>query len=79
MENTKAECRKVLARINEYLDGEVSGDLYVEIEGHLARCLPCHQRAEFERMLKSFVGSRCHERNAPADLLRRIRNAIDDV
>jgi mycothiol system anti-sigma-R factor len=79
MENTKAECRQVLARLYEYLDGELETEVYVEIQSHLARCLPCHERAEFERVLKVFVGSTCKEKKAPESLLRRIRNALDDA
>ena len=79
MENTKAECRKILARLYEYLDGELPGEVYVEIQGHLARCLPCHERAEFERVLKIFVGTRCQERKAPDSVVQRIRNALDEA
>ncbi|MGQ9927676.1 MAG: anti-sigma factor family protein [Chloroflexaceae bacterium] len=34
-------CRKLLAQLNDYLDGELPADLCAELEYHLAGCPDC--------------------------------------
>ena len=37
----KYDCHQVLSQLNDYADGELSQDLCVELESHLARCEDC--------------------------------------
>lgn len=40
------ECRALLARLSEFLDGELPPGLCQEIEGHMAGCPPCRDVIE---------------------------------
>jgi mycothiol system anti-sigma-R factor len=79
MENAEKNCRQVLAELYAFLDGELDPPEGVAIEVHLARCVPCHKRADFERDLKVFIATRCRSSGAPQELLIRIRAALDDA
>ncbi len=54
-------CRKVLFRLNAYLDGELPGDFKCEVEEHLKTCRACRTRAESMRS----VGDRLDTLNVP--------------
>jgi mycothiol system anti-sigma-R factor len=66
------DCREVLDRLEIYLDGETQVDLEVAIQHHLQDCLPCLDRAEFERELRALVAAKCRD-CAPPGLLTRVR------
>ncbi|MCC6590009.1 MAG: zf-HC2 domain-containing protein [Bryobacterales bacterium] len=54
---TVNECKAVFARLSEYLDQELPGDLCERIEQHIAGCPPC---VEFVDSLKKSVNA-CRE------------------
>ncbi|MDQ3537806.1 MAG: mycothiol system anti-sigma-R factor [Actinomycetota bacterium] len=62
----------MLDRLEIYLDGETQVDLEVAIQHHLQDCLPCLDRAEFERELRALVAAKCRD-CAPPGLLTRVR------
>jgi predicted anti-sigma-YlaC factor YlaD len=35
------ECRKLLGSLSDYIDGDVSGELCLEIERHISECENC--------------------------------------
>ena len=39
--HSPAECRKILAELNDYVDDELAPDLCRELEAHLAGCRDC--------------------------------------
>lgn len=77
MENAETDCRAVLAKLYEYLDGEIAGEVCSAIQAHLGVCVDCHHRMDFEREFKFVVRTRCSEGRAPEEVLARIRAAIE--
>jgi anti-sigma factor (TIGR02949 family) len=65
------DCRDVVRRLHEYLDGECGEDLEATIRAHLADCPPCWDRADFEMEVRRVVASQCREK-APAALVQRV-------
>ncbi|MDP8969393.1 MAG: mycothiol system anti-sigma-R factor [Actinomycetota bacterium] len=65
------DCRKVLAELQRYLDGECPESLQRTVGRHLRDCLPCLDRAGFERELRAVVASTCRQA-APEGLLNRV-------
>lgn len=49
------DCKETLARVYEYLDGELTPERAKEVADHLGYCRGCYDRAEFERALKDLV------------------------
>ncbi len=73
----KPECREVLARLYEYLDGELDAAGSEQMRVHLDECRPCLSRFEFERLFHEYVQARVPRPKAreefKAGLLARIR------
>jgi anti-sigma factor (TIGR02949 family) len=65
-------CPEALARLDTYLDGEMTEAEIADVSAHLARCYPCGDRADFERHLREVVRS-CAAEVAPAGLLEKVR------
>jgi predicted anti-sigma-YlaC factor YlaD len=74
-ETNTITCEEALRLLAELLDGELEGTHGREVEGHLARCRSCYSRAEFERRLKSQVGT-LREQPVPLTFEQRIRALI---
>jgi anti-sigma factor RsiW len=49
-------CRSVENHLSAYLDGELPGDLMLEVRSHLADCSPCTSEMEELRALKRLLG-----------------------
>lgn len=65
------DCRKVLDELQRYLDGECPESLERTVGRHLRDCMPCLDRAGFERELRAVVASTCKQA-APTGLLDRV-------
>lgn len=76
MENAEADCRQVLTRLYLYLDGEIGESEVTSFEGHLHKCLPCHQHADLERDFKEIIRRKCSEETLPDGLIERVRAQI---
>ena len=72
---SKISCEEVLAEVEHFLHGELEPDRAALLAEHLATCLPCFERAEFQRQLKQIVRTKCRS-EAPEDLTWRVRLAI---
>lgn len=64
-----------LARLYNFLDGELEADDVVAIRAHLDHCRNCEREYAIETMLKELVRRSCHD-EAPAGLTDRIRARI---
>lgn len=49
----EAACEEALRLLATHLDGELDATAHARVERHLARCLTCCSRAEFEGLLRS--------------------------
>ena len=73
-----ADCAQALARVYEYLDGELSPADLDRIREHIDDCGPCLQQYDLDVALKALVRRSCQE-SAPADLRERIMVKITEV
>jgi anti-sigma factor RsiW len=51
------ECRALLARLSEYIDGELDPALCGEVDAHMQGCDPCERFVEALRRTVRLVGS----------------------
>jgi mycothiol system anti-sigma-R factor len=72
------DCAQALARVYEYLDGELSASDLDRIREHLDDCGPCLRQYDLDTALKALVRRSCRE-SAPADLRDRIMVKITEV
>jgi len=73
-----ADCAQALARVYEYLDGEMSPADLDRIREHIDDCGPCLQQYDLDIALKALVRRSCRE-SAPADLRERIMVKITEI
>ena len=73
---SETDCNDVLSEIESYIDREVDGLRYEEIEAHLKRCPPCLERVDFRARLKEIVSAKCCSEAVPQELADRIRSLI---
>jgi mycothiol system anti-sigma-R factor len=72
------DCAQALARVYEYLDGELSPADLEQIRDHIDDCGPCLRQYDLDTALKALVRRSCQE-SAPADLRERIMVKITEV
>ena len=73
------DCREVLDRVFEYLDGEMTGHDVDKIRQHLDECGPCLREYDLDDALKALVRRSCGHEPAPASLRARIMVQITEV
>ena len=72
------ECAQALARVYEYLDGEMSPGDCAQIREHIEDCAPCLKQYDLDVALKALVRRSCQD-SAPPDLRERILVKITEV
>lgn len=65
------ECAETVARLYEFLDGELTEERRSAITAHLDHCPPCGSVAHFEAELRRVIADRCRD-HVPAQLRERI-------
>jgi mycothiol system anti-sigma-R factor len=65
-------CEHVLARLWEYLDGELSSSDEAAVKKHLEICGRCYPRYDFQRAYLRYLSSIRDREPAPAELRRRL-------
>ncbi|MFT6803647.1 MAG: anti-sigma factor (TIGR02949 family) [Nitriliruptoraceae bacterium] len=71
-----ADCSELFAKLDLLLDRELPLHELDQLEVHLAACLPCAGRRDFESQLRAVVRSRCADQ-APAALVEKIRAKLE--
>ncbi|SDQ07846.1 mycothiol system anti-sigma-R factor [Quadrisphaera sp. DSM 44207] len=74
-----SDCREVLDRVYEYVDGELGPHDLDLIRVHLAECAPCLRQYDLEALVKQLVRRSCQEDRAPEALRLRIVARISEV
>ena len=72
------DCAQALAKVYEYLDGELAANDLDRIREHIVDCEPCLRQYDLDIALKALVRRSCQE-SAPADLRQRIMIKITEV
>jgi anti-sigma factor (TIGR02949 family) len=76
---THFDCRETFARLEDYLDRELSADDIHCIEEHLAICEACTREYQFENRILCALKAKLRCVKAPEGLLERIRKSIDQI
>ena len=75
----KMGCKETVAKLQTYLDRELTEIEMVEVRYHLDACPPCENFFRFEAHLKRLVWT-CHaSEKAPSDLLDRISSRLREA
>ena len=70
------DCRETLARLQTFLDRELSDAEVQEVHIHLRDCPPCNEFFRFEEKLKRLVRLRACPEKAPDSLRVRISQSL---
>jgi mycothiol system anti-sigma-R factor len=73
------DCEHVLRQIELYLDGELVGQIRLEVERHLGDCHPCSGHADFQRHMKEMLRSKCGCDHVPEELAERIHTMFGEA
>jgi len=73
------DCRQALARLYEYLDGELTADQALEVRQHLEACRPCFDLCEFERLLAGYLRKSTAGGAAPEQFKARIATRLREL
>jgi len=68
------QCREMVAKLSEYLDGELNDDLCSEVDDHLSDCAPCESLLDSLRLTIELV-EELPAPPLPDDVRRRVREA----
>lgn len=71
-------CEEAVAKLLEFLDGELDAPAEREMERHLETCRGCFSRAELERRLKKMLAD-TGEARAPESLRQRVLGIIGRI
>ena len=75
----ETDCREVLERVYEYLDGEMTSSDIAKIRQHLDECSPCLSEYDLDVALKALIRRSCGCERAPEALRARIMVRITEV
>ena len=75
----ETDCREVLRRVFEFLDGEMTEQDVERIRQHLDECSPCLTEYGLDVALKALVRRSCACEQAPEELRERILIKITQV
>ena len=71
----EVDCAELFDKLDLLLDRELPQAELDRLQAHLAACLPCADRRDFEAQLRAVVRERCADQ-APAELVERIRERL---
>lgn len=72
-------CREALARLYEYLDGELEPESREEVEAHFAVCARCYPQLATERSFRTAVQRAMDGGRAPEALRHRVLTLLDEA
>lgn len=71
-------CEEALARLMEFVDGELPAEEEAAVKKHLDICGRCYPRYDFQRAYREFTRELREREHAPPDLRRRLFVALLD-
>ena len=72
------DCARALERMFSFIDNELAGADFAEIQRHLDECAPCLGKYDLERTVKALVQRSCSE-HAPETLRDKVLLRIRQV
>jgi anti-sigma factor (TIGR02949 family) len=79
MKLTVVTCRGALARLYEYIDGELSSVDARAVRVHLKVCRACSKRFHFEEQLLGSIREKSRTAAIPEDLRKQIESVLDEL
>lgn len=73
---SRFDCAQAFARLEDYLDRELTPEEIRRIEEHLALCEVCAREFQFEAGILCALKEKLRRIAAPPDLVERIRQTI---
>ncbi len=75
-----SDCREVISRLWEYLDGELPPDEAHRIRLHLAKCAHCNPQYKFQlRFLNALVQAYAAREVPRPEFVSRLRATLDGI
>lgn len=71
-------CEESLARLQEFVDGELDGLTHAQIEAHFEVCTRCYPRLALEQSFRDRVRTALSRPEVPADLRERVLSRLAD-
>lgn len=71
-------CAEVVARLDDYLDRELSAEEMHRVAQHLDACAACIEHARLDRELLDSLKAKLRHLETPDLLLKRIRRLVED-
>jgi mycothiol system anti-sigma-R factor len=71
-----SDCNETLQELYRYLDGELTVEHRVAVQGHLDGCLDCLQAFDFHAELRTVIARRCRDEVVPTSLLARLESCF---
>jgi mycothiol system anti-sigma-R factor len=71
-------CEESLARVYEYLDGELDTGEHDAVRGHLEKCRKCYPHFDFERIFLDYVHELGAGEESRPGLMERVRKMLDE-
>jgi anti-sigma factor (TIGR02949 family) len=73
---SRVNCKRAMAKLDEYLKRELTPDLEAEVRRHLEHCRPCFSYARFEENFLAKLESCRGKESCPRELRSRILAAL---
>ncbi len=75
MMHEHSNCDEAKHTLYEFLDGELTAEVRVQIQQHLEACAPCFEKFDFEAEVLQIVAQKCCE-EVPPGLTEKILAAL---
>jgi anti-sigma factor (TIGR02949 family) len=72
------ECADVFARLDDYLDRELTGAEMERVREHLEACAACAREHRFEAGILDGIKAKLRHLQAPDALVRRVTKLLDE-
>lgn len=69
--------RSCMQMLQDMIDGDASPEQQEEFKDHMYGCMPCYQKYNLEMVIKELIKSKCCGKDAPADLIAKIKSKIE--
>jgi anti-sigma factor (TIGR02949 family) len=73
---TRIDCRRAMAKLDQYLKRQLTPELATEVRRHLEHCRPCFSHARFEENFLQMLESCAGKETCPHELRARILAAL---
>jgi anti-sigma factor (TIGR02949 family) len=72
-------CQEALARLYDFLDGELDGVSHSQVETHFQKCARCYPHLAFEQNFREALHRAVEGQAAPPELRSRVLRLLDEL